>query len=411
MTLRVLFVHQNFPGQFGHLAGALAKGGHEVVGLGIHVRPVAGVRCVRYTVTPPAAPTGVHAARDFETKVVRGLACAQAMAALHGQGFVPDVIVAHPGWGEALFCKDIWPAARLLVFAEFYYGADGTDHGFDPEFARPGPEALWRLRLKNTALLHALQAADGGYAPTRWQHSRIPQPYRDRFEVAFDGVDTAAAAPDPTARVVLKRAQVQLAVGDEVVTFVNRNLEPYRGFHVFMRALPALLRLRPRAHVLIVGGDEVSYGAPPPGGGTWRERLLAEVGAQLPPGRVHFLGKLPYRDYLRVLQVSACHVYLTYPFVLSWSCVEALSAGCVVVGSRTAPVQEVIEHGVNGLLTDFFDAQALAEQVSEVLARPADFLPLRHEARRRAVADYDLASRCLPALVRHVTTPRQAHPP
>ena len=404
MTLRILFVHQNFPGQFGHLSRALAQAGHEVVGLGIQLRPVAGVRGVRYTVTPPVKPTGVEAAKDFETKVVRGLACADAMVQLRAQGFMPDVIVAHPGWGEALFCKDIWPAARLLVFAEFYYGTEGTDFGFDPEFSRPGPDAAWRLRLKNTALLHALQAADGGYAPTQWQHSRIPEPYRARFEVAFDGVDTIAAAPDPTAVVALQKAQVRLAAGDEVVTFVNRNLEPYRGFHVFMRALPALLKQRPKAHVLIVGGNDVSYGSRPAGGGNWREHMLAEVGAQLPPGRVHFLGKLPYQDYLRVLQVSACHVYLTYPFVLSWSCVEALSAGCVVVGSRTAPVQEVIEHGKNGLLTDFFDARALADRVADVLARPAAHADLRASARQRAVAEYDLSARCLPRLVNYVTS-------
>ena len=214
----------------------------------------------------------------------------------------------------------------------------------------------------------------------------------------FDGIDTRVARPDPQAWLQLKKAGIRLAAGDEVLTFVNRNLEPYRGFHVFMRALPAILRERPKAQVLVIGGDEVSYGSRPAGGGTWRQRLQAELGDAWPRERVHFLGRLPYRDYLRVLQVSRCHVYLTYPFVLSWSCVEAMSVGCTVVASRTAPVQEFIEHGRDGLLLDFFDVPALARQVCDVLARPAAHAALGERARAGVVERCDLVTRCLPAL-------------
>jgi glycosyltransferase involved in cell wall biosynthesis len=411
MTMRILFVHQNFPGQFRHAARALAAAGHEVVALGIHTRDMPGIRSLRYRVTPPPRPSALEPAREFETMVARGLACAQAMQQLREQGFEPDVVVAHPGWGEALFCKDVWPAARLLVFAEFYYGGQGSDFGFDAEFHKPGLQAQQRLRLKNTALLHALVAADGGYAPTRWQHAQIPAPLRSRFDVIFDGIDTHAAAPDDEAWVSLRREGVRLRAGDEVLTFVNRNLEPYRGFHVFMRALPAILQARPHAHCLIVGGDGVSYGMPPEGGGTWRQRLLQELAPALPMDRVHFLGILPYRDYLRVLQVSACHVYLTYPFVLSWSCVEALSAGCVVVGSRTPPVQEFIEHGQNGWLVDFFDREALVSQVVEVLANPGAQKALRQRARSGVVEQYDLQGRCLQPLVELILGQRSARSP
>jgi glycosyltransferase involved in cell wall biosynthesis len=401
--MRILFVHQNFPGQFAHLARALAASGHEVVALGITVRAVAGVKMVRYAVKPLQRSTSVAPLRDFETKVVRGLACAQALLALQAQGFAPDVVVAHPGWGEALFCKDVWPAARLLVFSEFYYAAQGSDSGFDPEFSRPvDAEARVRKRLRNSALLHALQAADGGYAPTVWQHRQIPEALQPKFDVIFDGIDSAVVKPDPGAWLQLTDANLRLRAGDEVLTFVNRNLEPYRGFHVFMRALPAILAQRPQAQVLVIGGDDVSYGSRPAGGGTWRARMLAEVGGNLPLERVHFLGRVPYRDYLRVLQVSRCHVYLTYPFVMSWSCVEALAAGCTVVASKTAPVEEFVEHGRNGLLADFFDVQALAQQVCEVLAAPQRYALLRETARRGVVERYDLASRCLPALTRLV---------
>ena len=400
MNRRFLFIHQNFPGQFGHVAKALAARGHEVVALGINARQVPGVRTVRYAVKPPATPSSVANVPEFEVKVVRGLACAQAMEALKAEGFSPEVVVAHPGWGEALFCRDVWPAARFLVFAEFYYCAHGADFAFDPEFGSTDAQSLWRLRLKNTALLHALAESDAGYAPTRWQHSRIPERLRSRFEVIFDGIDTRAATPDPGAWLALKRAGLRIKAGDEVITFVNRNLEPYRGFHVFMRALPEILRRRPAAQVLIVGGDEVSYGQPPAAGGTWRQKMLAEVGERLPSGRVHFLGRVPWADYLRVLQVSACHVYMTYPFVLSWSCVEALSAGCVVVGSRTAPVEEVIEDGVNGWLVDFFDTGGWVERVCAALQERSQLDGIRREARSRAVSRYDLESVCLPALLK-----------
>jgi glycosyltransferase involved in cell wall biosynthesis len=396
---RILFVHQNFPGQFGHAAKALAEAGHAVVALGINTRDIPGVKCLRYSVKAPEKPaTGL--AQDYEVKTVRGMACALAMEQLKQQGFTPDVIVVHPGWGEALFVRDVFPTARVLVFAEFFYSTDGTDFNFDPEFARDSLAARARLRLKNSVHLHALMDADGGYAPTRWQHSQIPALHRGRFEVIFDGIDTAVVRPEPGASVQLQRAGVRLAPGDEVITFVNRNLEPYRGFHVFMRALPRLLKERPNARVLIVGTDDVSYGSKPADGRTWRQVMMAEVGARLPMERVHFLGRVPYADYLRILQVSACHVYLTYPFVLSWSCVEALAAGCLVVGSRTAPVEEVITHGDNGFLFDFFDADALAAQVAELLATRDTLGPVRQRARQGVVERYDLQTVCLPQVMR-----------
>ena len=402
MPYRILFIHQNFPGQFGHLALALAAQGHEVVALGVHARPVAGVKVLRYPVKAPERPSVVKLLQEFEVQTATGIACAAAMRRLHDQGFLPDVIVAHPAWGESLFCKDVWPGARLLLFAEFFYGVDDTDFGFDPEFSRPDVTTRMRLRLRNTVLMQALHAADGGYAPTHWQHAQIPPAWRARYDVIFDGVDTARVRPDPQAWVQLKQAGLRLAAGDEVLTFVNRNLEPYRGFHVFMRALPRILHERPDAQVLVIGGDEVSYGARPTSGGTWRQRLLDELGAGWARERVHFLGRVPYRDYLRVLQVSRCHVYLTYPFVLSWSCVEAMGVGCSIVASRTPPVQEFIQHGREGLLVDFFDIDGWVRQVCDVLAAPGDHAHLGAAARARVIAQYDLEQHCLPRLCERI---------
>ncbi|MBP8300180.1 MAG: glycosyltransferase [Planctomycetes bacterium] len=397
MAQRILFIHQNFPGQFVHVARELVRLGHDVVALGMRqdTRAVLGLRYMKYSVPSIRRASEVALAQDFEVKLARGRACAGAMVALQESGFAPDVIVAHPSWGEALFCKDIWPSAPLLVFAEFFYST-GSDFAFDPEFAHIGLEAKLRIRIKNSVHLHALSSADAGYSPTQWQRNQLPAEYRDRIHVVFDGIDTGRVRPDHAAVIHLKRDNLTLAKGDEVITFVNRNLEPYRGFHVLMRALPELLRERPNAHCLIVGGNEVSYGSRPKGGGSWREFMLREVGAKLPMDRVHFLGRLSHAGYLKVLQVSACHIYLTYPFVLSWSCLEAMSAGCVLVASATPPVQEVIEDGSNGLLFDFFDTKALVQHVASVLADPIGHQPLAVRARESVVARYDLKTYCLP---------------
>ena len=399
-TQKFLFIHQNFTGQFIHIATELVRLGHEVVALGIKGRAVAGVKFLRYQPKAPERVSGVEAAVDFETKIVRGIACTQVMAKLKSSGFNPDVVVAHPGWGEALFCKDVWPAARLVMFAEFFYGTAGTDYNFDPEFTADTLASRMRLRLKNSVHLHALHAADAIYAPTQWQASQLPRDYRAKTQVIFDGIDTQHVKPNAQASIHLQREGVTLNSQSEMITFVNRNLEPYRGFHIFMRALPEILRQRPKAHVLIIGRDEVSYGSPPKTGGTWRQVMLAEVGAQLPMARVHFLGGLAFEDYLRVMQLSSCHIYLTYPFVLSWSCLEAMSAGRVVVASRTGPVTEVIEHGKNGLLFDFFDVAALSKQVIEVLDKPKSFAGLGVQARKTVIERYDLNSKCLPELVK-----------
>lgn len=399
--MRVLFVHQNFPGQYLHLAPALAARGDEVTALTIeqHGPPLPGVRVVRYE-TKRGSSQAIHPwAADIETKIIRGEAAARAATALRAQGYLPDVICAHPGWGEALFLKDVFPDARMLSFIEFYYRADGADFGFDPEFTEEELTGRCRLRMKNANSLLSLEAADWCVSPTRWQASTVPEPYRSRFSVIHDGIDTDRVRPDPRARIDLAKAGLTLRPGGEVITFVNRNLEPYRGFHVFMRALPEIQRRRPRAITLIVGGDEVSYGRRLPEGQTWRQRMLAEVGDRLDMSRVRFLGRIAYPDFLAMLQVSAVHIYLTYPFVLSWSMLEAMAAGCAVVASATAPVEEVIRDGDNGLLVDFFSTAGIAEAVDRVLSDPSRMAGLRVRARRTIIAGYDLRRICLP---RHI---------
>ena len=395
--MKILFVHQNFPGQFLHLAPALAARGHTVLGLTDegNKRP-SPVPVLRYRT--PAKPGVEGIAKSYADASERGLAVARAAAQLRREkNFVPDVVFGHGGWGETLFLREVWPEARHLTYAEFYYHARGLDADFDPEFQGVDFGRRLRTTARKTHLMMALAEADVALSPTRWQASTFPEVYRDRITVIHDGIDTNRVRPNPEASLTLPDGKV-LKAGDEVVSFVNRNLEPYRGYHTFMRALPDVLKARPEAQIVIVGSDGQSYG-PRPAESTWKEIFLNEVRDRIDLSRVHFVGQLPYAQFIALMQVTRVHAYLTYPFVLSWSVLEAMSAGALVVGSRTAPVEEVIRDGLNGRLVDFFDVAGWSNALTEALALPERDDALRTAARATIVEGYDLKKRCLPALV------------
>ncbi|MGB3316835.1 MAG: glycosyltransferase [Albidovulum sp.] len=395
--MKILFVHQNFPGQFLHLAPALAERGHQVVALTAERNQRASpVPVLRYRDPPESKVTG--AARTYAEMSERGATVARAALQLtRTKGFVPDVVFGHGGWGETLFLKEIWPAARHLTYAEFYYRATGADTGYDPEFQRgDGPNLS--VVARRAHLLQALVESDAALAPTAWQASTFPDELRGKISVIHDGIDTDRVRPDAAARLTLPNGRV-LAPGDEVLSFVNRNLEPYRGYHIFMRALPKVMAARPDAQVVIVGGEGQSYGPAPGKGQSWKQIFLDEVKDGLDLSRVHFLGNVPYPDFLSLLQVTRVHAYLTYPFVLSWSMLEAMSAGALIVGSRTAPVQEVIRAGENGLLVDFFDVGSWSSTLIDALATPERFMPLRRTARTTICDGYDLKRHSLPRLI------------
>ncbi len=382
--MRVLIVHQNFPGQFRHVAKAWSqRPGWQVVGIGRETAPgmpelerSGRLTLIRYKPHREVGKEQHHYLRRMEEAVLHGQAVARVMLKLKARGFTPDVILAHPGWGETLNAKDVFPDARLVHFCEWFYNAPasgngldpdwkGADIGFDPEFPVSFDDRA-RIRAWNALHLLNLENCDAAISPTQWQKAQHPKAYLDKIVVGHEGIDLDGLGPDSQARMAMPNGAV-LKAGDPVITYVARNLEPYRGFHRFMRALPEIQKLHKTCHAVIVGGDEVSYGRAPGGGKTWRQAMLEEVGEKLDPERTHFLGKLPYADYKRVLQLSAAHLYLTYPFVLSWSMLEAMATGCVVVGSDTAPVTEVIEDGVNGRLVGMFDSEQLVGRTVETL--------------------------------------------
>jgi len=401
--MNILFIHQNFPGQFKHLAIHLAQQpGWRVFGLGdaanLRDKPaLPGVTVFGYR-HQHRKPTGHVYLQGLEDQVRRGQDVLRSLLELKRKGVVLGLIVVHPSWGEALFLREAFPDSKILCYSEFYYRNDGADAGFDPEFPPAVPlDSRCRLHLRNTVHLQAFAIADHIWTPSQWQASQLPEIYRARCSIIHEGIDTDAIRPDPDA--VFQVKGLRLTRQDRIVTYVARNLEPYRGFHNFMRALPAIQQANPTAQFVVVGGNEVSYGAKPKDAANWREKLLAEVGDRLDPSRIHFLGKLPYADYLKLLQVSTAHVYLTYPFVLSWSLLEAMAAGCAIVASRTAPVEEVIADGENGVLVDFFDTRGLAEKVSDVQENTARLEPIRVAARATVAGRFDLKRICLPRLV------------
>ncbi len=399
--MKVLFTHQNFPGQYLHLARHLgSQAGHQAVFITQRKdADLPGVRKIVYEPRRTITPQVHHYLRESEAAVLNAQEVARVALDLRKAGFIPDVMLGHNGWGEIWYLKDIFPEAPLIGYFEFFYRMTGADVGFDP--AEPvTPDTAPRLRTKNLGNLLALDTADLGQCPTEWQKSVYPKRYHSTLNVIHEGVDSTVARPDPTARLIVADAKVEIKAGDEIVTYVARNLEPYRGFPSFMRSLPKILTSRPNARVLIVGGEDVSYGARLPPGETYKKRMLAELGDSLDLSRVHFLGKVPYAAFIKVLQVSRVHVYLTYPFVLSWSMLEAMAAGCLIVGSRTQPVQEVIHHAGNGLLVDFFSPEEIAERVVEALEDRRAFASLRQNARQTVLDRYDLRSVCLPAHLR-----------
>ncbi|QAU35554.1 glycosyltransferase family 4 protein [Janthinobacterium sp. 17J80-10] len=395
--MKILAIHQNFPGQYKHLLFHLgASGKHEIIGIGQHQRvDIPGVKTILYKAARAVKPDVHHYLKTTESAVLNAQGIVRTCMELRSKGFVPDVILGHAGWGETLYLKDVYPNVPVIGYFEFFYRSTGADVGFDPEYPATFDDTL-RIRTWNMPHLLALDSADYGQTPTAWQRNQIPQRYHDLINVIHEGIDTTFIKPDANAKLEIAEKGLVLDRSSQVITYVARNLEPYRGFHVFMRALPRILKQHPKAHVVIVGGDEVSYGRRLPGNETYRQKLLAEVGSGIDAARVHFLGRVPYATFLKVLQISSAHVYLTYPFVLSWSMLEAMAAGCLVIGSRTPPVMEAINDREHGLLVDFFSIEAIAGAVAEALDQPEKMQVLRQNARERIVKQYDLHSVCLP---------------
>jgi glycosyltransferase involved in cell wall biosynthesis len=389
--MRILFLHPNFPAQFRHLATTLAQDTRNqvVYGTARQQGHIPGVTKVLFAASRQPSPETHHYVRTLEQAVLNGQAVYRMAQKLKDDGFVPDVVYGHSGWGPTLFIKDLFPQARLLCYFEWFYRAHGSDCDFDPAMNFTIDDQL-RVRVRNAPILLDLYTCDRGLSPTQWQRQQFPPEFQPKLKVLHDGVDSTFFQPKPGARLVLPSIGLDLSQVDELITYVARGMEPYRGFPQFMRALTLIQNRRPNCHAVVVGEEGVFYGRNLPDNKTYKQMMLEEL-PELDRSRLHFTGRLSYDHYLQVLQASSVHIYLTYPFVLSWSMLEAMSAGCLVLGSSTPPVMEVIRDGENGLLVDFFSAEAVADRVDQVLEHGDRMAAIRASARETVLNHYDLA--------------------
>jgi glycosyltransferase involved in cell wall biosynthesis len=394
--MKFLFVHQNFPGQYLYIVRDLIEenqrhpGRHEIVFMSEpNLNQLPGVRKVTYA-RPPTGVAGAHPyAAEFEAAMRRAEACADGARQIKKLGFEPDIIIGHHGWGEMLNLVDVYPGVPILGYFEFFYQTEKADVNFDAEFPIPVTR-FGGVRAKNAINLLALSLGQHGQVPTIWQKSTYPDWAQPQLNLLHEGVDLSLCKPDPAAnkgKLIVNDMTVLPA--QKLITYVARNLEPYRGFHTLMRALPEILNRRKDVVVSIVGGDEISYGSAHPNG-PWREILLAELKGKLDLSRIHFHGKIPYDYHLALLRRSDAHVYFSYPFVASWSLREALACGCLVIGGDSPTVTEFVHHNQTGLVTSATDHNELAKTILTAFANPKRTAPLRQAARAYAEDHLDL---------------------
>ncbi|MCW5730834.1 MAG: glycosyltransferase [Alphaproteobacteria bacterium] len=399
--MRVLFLHNNFPAQYRFVATALAADPRNRVVFGTTNAngELPGVTRVHYKPARAANPATHHYVRNLEEAVLTGQAVYRMALELKRQGFEPDIVCGHSGWGPTLYVKDAFPKTKLLCYFEWFYRARGSDADFvDPASISLDDEC--RIRTRNAPILLDLAQCDAGLSPTEFQRAQFPEPWASRLHCLHDGIDVEFFSPEPGAKLVLPG--LDLSHVPEIVTYATRGMEPYRGFPQFMRAVALLQERRPGMHAVVVGDDRVAYGRKLPEGQSYRQKMLEELPG-LDLARLHFTGSLPYPLYRQVLRASSVHVYLTVPFVLSWSLMESLATGCLVVGSDTAPIREMIADNHNGLLADFFSPEHLAERIGEALDDPGRMAPIRAAARQGIVERYALRD----LLPRHVRLIRE----
>lgn len=388
-TTKILFLHPNFPAQFRHLATILGQDPNYEIVFATKRKEgqIPGVKKVIYQPLREARIETHHYVRTLENAVLQGQSIYRVGENLKKEGFYPDIVYGHSGWGPTLFIKDIFPKATLLCYFEWFYNAHGTDADFDPKDPINADDEA-RIRIKNAPILIDLYSCDRALSPTKWQQQQFPQEYRNKITVLHDGIDTDYFMPKPNSKLVLPRINLDLSQAEEIITYVARGMEPYRGFPQFMETAEILQKRRSNLHVVVLGEDRVAYGKKLPDDKTYKQLMLENLHLDL--NRIHFTGLIPYGEYLQVLQASSVHIYLTRPFVLSWSMLEAMSTGCILVASDTPPVKELIKDGYNGLFVNFFEPETIADRVEYALDNPNIMTKIRKKARETIVNNYHL---------------------
>ena len=390
--MKLLLVHQNFPGQFRDLGPALCDRGHEVKAIGSsqrHTDP--RIEVLRYE-HKLGERTGMHPhSLEVDEWIHRSAQVGELAMSLKQRGWAPDAMLAHPGWGEALLLRQVFPSTPLAIWPELWLRPEHM--GLDP--ARLNVGQMQYLRIKDWLVDGAMADASVAILPTQYQASTFPQRWQHKIEVVHEGV--------PEDMLKLTRLQ-KLTIADgitlgpdvPVVTFISRNLEPMRGFPTFMRALPSLLASHPTVHVVIVGGDEVSYSSAPGNGRNWRDLMLEEVGERLDHKRVHLFGRIQHEQLQKLYRRSDLHVYLSKAFVLSWSLLELMACGTPVLAEDNPMMKELIKPGVNGALWRG-QPESLAAAIVKLLQTPDQLKRWGLQAKQELQPTY-LQKHCLDQL-------------
>ena len=367
--MKILLIHQNFPGQFRQLAPYLQQRGHELVAICSHQRPLPEgptLKVLRYEEPAKPAEPLPHGTLLWHEGLERAKRVARLCRQLDQEGWRPDRIAAHCGWGETLGLREVWPEVPQILWPELWLRPEHMGWGNDPLITATEEELQLEQLGRNALTRAALSTADAWVLPTQHQANSLPPEFQDsRLHVIHEGIDTQVACPNPDVSYEVRGIRIDRSV--PTITFVNRNLERLRGFDTFMRAIPRIQRNHPTARILIVGDNEGGYGGGHPSGRPLKELMLDELTGQLDLERIHFLGRIPYPSLIGLLQASWVHVYLSYPFILGWSLLEAMACGCSIVGSETMPVAEVIHNGVEGLLVPQNDPERLAKRTLTLL--------------------------------------------
>ena len=403
---KILFVHQNFPGQYKHIYKSLVKKGFDVHSLSIKKYNGDGINNHYYELLSFSSENINQWAQEFEAKIIRADSALKKCLQMRDDGFYPDLIIGHPGWGETFFMKEVWPESKLLTYVEFYYKTINCDIDFDKavieddlnlDFDKFYEFNKYKLTARNSPFLSTYALSDYLVSPTQFQKNLVPKSLRDNIEVIHDGIDTEILKPDPKVKVLVNGKKYSKS--DKIITYVSRSLDPYRGFHIFMKAIPKILKENPDASIFIVGDDKThGYGAKPKGDRNYKEIYYSKIKDQIKgdEDRLFFFGQVQYDLFIKLMQISSIHIYLSYPFVLSWSMLEAMSCGATIIGSNTSPVTEVIEDNTNGLLVDFFDYEGISANVHKVLKNRDKYKNLSTNARQTIIEKYDLKKVALP---------------
>lgn len=382
----ILFLHRNFPAQFKHIVTELAKNPLNMIFFitSNTTVEIAGVEKIIYTPKPKTSENLHPYLGLYEEAILHGQAAAEKAMELKNRGITPDIIYGH-SWGPSMFMKEVFPEVPYIAYFEWFSKTKDSAYDFGGRILNE--EQKSRIKCNNSHIYLDLCSADAGVSPTYWQKEQFPKEFQDKIKVIHDGVDVEICKPNADAKFLIKDKNLELNAKDEVITYATRGMESLRGFPQFIEAAEILLKKRPNAHIIIAGEDAVFYGGNAPNAMTWKNYMLSKL--KLDMSRVHFVGTLNFDEYLNLLQISSAHIYLTYPYVLSWSIMEAMACECPIIASKTQPVLEVIEDRENGLLVDFFNVEELVEKIKYAIDNPDKMKQIRENARKTIVEKYD----------------------